>query len=86
MLTSVLESPTNWLLTLFISSALKQYGTVPGQNAAQHVVLVSIWRSYDLWSELLKKAVSSKVSLVTDTISEFMARVSVSSIALIRVN
>jgi len=66
LLTSVLDTPTNWLLTRFLVSSLQIHGrgnqttAQPSNNAARNVkvILVSFFRPFETWSELGRKSVS----------------------------
>ena len=64
LLTSVLDTPANWLLARFITAALNPAvqrsltSASDGESTPYSVVVVSIWRSFDLWAEILKKCVS----------------------------
>lgn len=66
-LTSILDTPTNWLLTRFLVSALQKSNHGNSAAAAQSngpaannykVIFVSVFRSFDTWSELARKCVS----------------------------
>lgn len=69
LLTSVLATPANWLLVRFLVGALRgvgnnsryEYKQQDGAitHAAGRVVFVSFYRSFDLWTELSRKIVSS---------------------------
>lgn len=71
LLTSVLDTPANWLLVRFLYAAISGSKGFHGASnspanhsgnpdISQKVLIVSIWRSYDLWSELSRKCVSHK--------------------------
>lgn len=65
LLTSVLDTPTNWLVVRLLYLALDGHGktSLTGQGTVvptsdYKVILISIWRSLDVWSEIAKKCVS----------------------------
>lgn len=65
LLTSVLDTPTNWLVVRLLLSTLAGNGkallTTPGtaaQTPEYKAILISIWRSLDIWNEIAKKCVS----------------------------
>lgn len=68
LLTSVLDTPVNWLVSRFVVAALQGNNTATSKSEidgastdASYVILVSIWRSYELWSDLLRKDVSNGI-------------------------
>lgn len=65
LLTSVLGTPTNWLVVSFLHLALRGNRKVSSTNSGtltsspEHkVILISLWRSLDFWNEIAKKCVS----------------------------
>lgn len=71
LLTSVLDTPTNWLLARFLVAALRRTNSENTNGVAQTVgasaepeklVLVSIWRSLELWVEAARKNVGQNQS------------------------
>lgn len=59
LLTSVLQTPTNWLLVRFLTEILpdaSQGNTIP-RGKGHNIVFVSIWRSYEFWTEIATKCV-----------------------------
>lgn len=66
LLASVLDTPVNWLVSRFVVAALRgdENAVTPspihGVAASDtRIILVSFWRSYGMWSDSLRKNVSS---------------------------
>lgn len=66
LVTSVLDTPANWLLARFLAIALQNDRTksptsalqATGTSESRRAIFVSLWRSFSLWSELTGKLVS----------------------------
>jgi hypothetical protein len=74
LVTSTLSAPATWLLVQFLKAASEiQSEPDLGPQTAQQlpaVVFVSIYRPQNVWIELSRKAVSSRVRLLTVYLAE----------------
>lgn len=84
LLTSVLDTPTNWVLTRFLVSAFHQHNhgqspavALPDNAVAveNRIIFVSVYRSLDTWIELARKCVSYATRLRLDALLTATARV-----------
>lgn len=80
LLTSVLDTPANWLLVRILLGATNDRGQNGGalsteriggnsisDRAKHHIVFLSLYRAFDIWSELARKCVSTSLEGMSAT-------------------